>query len=199
MFSFCSYVNMAAGGRMTGPSTAQILQRKLTEQGLVRTLAKQDVSPQLVHRLSIEEAARALQRGMAHPGASHKLARKAKKAKKAEKAKSSMKYATPKAAKSVPKASKGHAVVRQVQPNYWRRVKKELHILICTDDKKYASIRRQIGKENKLTQAAIVTGIGGAIGACVGVSATVIGPFVTLGLYALIQVGTNAWCAGTFE
>jgi hypothetical protein len=185
---------------MTGPSTAQILQRKLTERGLVRTLAKQDVSPQLVHMLSIEEAARALQRGMAHPGASHKLARKVKKAKKAKKAKSSMKYTTPKAAKkSAPKASKGRAVVRQVQPNYWRRVKKELHILICTDDKKYASIRRQIGKENKLTQAAIVIAIGGAIGAYVGVSATVIGPFVTLGLYALIQLGTNAWCAGTFE
>jgi hypothetical protein len=88
---------------------------------------------------------------------------------------------------------------RQVQPNYWKRVTKELHLLVCTDDKKYATLRKHLGKEGKATQIAIVSSISAGTGACIGSSATVIGPFVTLGLMLLLQVGTNAWCAGQFE
>jgi len=90
----------------------------------------------------------------------------------------------------------GSAGLRQVQPNYWKRVKRELHILICTTDRRYETLRRYIGKESKTTQVALVSAISASIGAYLGMAATVIGPFVTLGLMALLQVGTNAWCAG---
>jgi hypothetical protein len=93
--------------KMAAPSTARVLQDRLTERGLARSLAKQDVSPQLVHVLSIEQAARAsAKRSMGHskpPRASVK--------------------------KTAHKAPTGRVFVRRVQPNYWRRVKKELHIL----------------------------------------------------------------------
>ncbi|RXG91568.1 hypothetical protein EAS62_24115 [Bradyrhizobium zhanjiangense] len=99
-------------------------------------------------------------------------------------------------AKKSAKAKKGHkSATRAKRPNYWKRVKQELHLLICTDDPKYASLRKHLGKESKPTQIAIVTSIAGTIGAYIGVAAAVIGPFVTLGLMALLQVGHNAWCA----
>jgi hypothetical protein len=42
----------------------------------------------------------------------------------------------------------------------------------------------------------MVSTISASIGAYLGMAATVIGPFVTLGLMALLQLGKNAWCAG---
>ena len=154
-------------------STASVLQNTLTEYGLARTLARQDVSPQFVRAVSVEEAARRLQRQFANGGAS-------KKAKKASK--NGAVYVT-KAKKS---KKVGRSAVRKIQPNYWKRVKNELHLLVCTDDKKYATLRKHIGKEGRTTQVAIVSSISAAIGAIIGTSAAVIGPFVTLGLMALL-------------
>jgi hypothetical protein len=168
-------------------STAAILQDKLTEYGLLRTLSQQDVSPELVRMLSIDEAARLLQRGMLYPGSTPKTAKKAKKVKAAKKSKKVRSDASRKV---------GSSGVRQVQRNYWKRVKRELHILICTNDRRYETLRRYIGKESKTTQIALVSTISASIGAYLGMAATVVGPFVTLGLMALLQVGTNAWCAG---
>jgi hypothetical protein len=167
--------------------TAAILQDRLTEYGLVRALSRQDISPELVRVLSIDEAARLLQRGMLYPGSTPKTAKKATKVKMAKKAK-----------KSHPDAPRklGRTGVRQVQPNYWKRVKRELHLLICTNDQRYETLRRYIGKESKTTQIALVSTISASIGAYLGMAATVIGPFVTLGLMALLQIGRNAWCAG---
>jgi hypothetical protein len=176
-----------AGGRVAEASTAKILRENLTERGLVRILASQNVAPQIVRYLSVEEAARQLQRGLRQPTPAVKRAKK-----------SAKKGSYKKAKKSSVRSGSGRAVVRQVQPNYWARVKRELHILICTNDTKYQSIRRSLGKESRLTQTAIVSSIGGAIGAYVGAAATIVGPFVTLGLLALLQVGKEAWCSGEF-
>lgn len=172
---------------MAEETTATKLQDKLTEYGLARTLSRQDISPELVRMLSVDEAARLLQRGMLHPGSTPKAAIKAKKVKMAKKAKKTGLGATRKV---------GNTGARQVQPNYWKRVKRELHILICTNDRRYETLRRYIGKEGKTTQVALVSTISAGIAVYLGMAATVIGPFVTLGLMALLQVGTNAWCAG---
>ena len=184
---------------MAEASTADILQDRLTEYGLVRTLSRQDISPELVRVLSVDEAARMLQRGMLYHGSSPKTAKRVKKAKKAKKmAKKDAHYRRPTAKKARVVAPRkiGGTAVRQVQPNYWKRVKRELHILICTNDRKYDTLRRYIGKESKTTQIAMVSTISASIGAYLGMAATVIGPFVTLGLMALLQLGKNAWCAG---
>jgi hypothetical protein len=170
---------------MAGRSTALVLQARLTAHGLSRTLARQDVSPQFVREVSVEEAARQLQRQLTPRGASPPKASRKKNTAYAPRAKK-----TKKATKSA---------VHTVQPNYWRRVKHELHLLICTDDKKYAPLRKHLGKEGRVSQIAIVSSISAGIGVYIGISATVLGPFVTLGLMALLQVGTNAWCAGQFE
>jgi hypothetical protein len=176
--------------------TAEILQDKLTENGLVRALSRQDISPELVRRLSVDEAARLLQRDMLYLGSTPKTAKKAKKVKMAKKAKKAKKKMAKKAKKARSDGPRTGGNARQVQPNYWKRVKRELHILICTNDRKYETLRKYIGKEGKTTQVALVSTISASIGACLGMAATVIGPFVTLALMALLQVGTNAWCAG---
>lgn len=174
---------------MAERSTAAILQGKLTEHGLARTLGRQDVSPEFLRELTIEEAARVVQWSIIGSGPTPKAPKAARKktAKYAVKAKKTKKAVARKSASSAGRA---------VRPNYWKRVKNELHVLICTNDARYAALRKYLGKESKTTQVAIVTSIAGTIGAYIGVAAAIVGPFVTLGLMALLQVGTNAWCAG---
>jgi hypothetical protein len=80
------------------------------------------------------------------------LRRRSEEGKKAKKANKGAYYTTPKKAKKARSDAPrkvGGAGVRQVQPNYWKRVKRELHILICTNDKKYETLRRHIGKERR--------------------------------------------------
>jgi hypothetical protein len=176
---------------MAGKSTAAILQNKLTEYGLARTLARHDVSPQLVRVMSVDDAARLLQRSMRPPGSASKAPKSAVK-----KSASGARPLKAKKGRSEPPKKARAAVKRQVQPNYWKRVQRELRILLCTNDQKYASLRKHIGKNSKATQVALVSAISGSIGAYMGVAAAVISPFVTLGLMTLLQVGKNAWCAG---
>jgi len=149
------------------------------------------VSPELIRELSIEEAARVLQRSILGPGPTPKAA-------KAMRKKTAKPMYVPRAKKSVKSAARKaeRSAVVAVRPNYWKRVKNELHVLIWTNDRRYAALRKHLGKESKTTQVAIVTSIAATIGAYIGVAAAVIGPFVTLGLMALLQVGKNAWCAG---
>ncbi len=171
---------------MAERSTAATLQGELTEHGLARALGRQDISPELVRQLTIEEAARVVQRSILGPGPTPK-------AKKAARKKTAYVLKAKKTKKAVARKAVSSAV-HVVRPNYWKRVKNELHVLICTNDARYAALR--IGKESKTTQVAIVASIAGTIGAYIGVAAAIVGPFVTLGLMALLQVGTNAWCAG---
>lgn len=172
-------------------TTAEVLQNRLTEHGLVRVLARQDVDPTIVKLVPLEKAARQIQQGFAPPRrVVVKRYKKVRAAKKAKKSAPRPKSAVKKASGPPPAAA---------QPNYWLRVKRELHILLCTSEKKYAAIRRQIGKQGTATQLFLATSIAAAIAPFVGASATLIGPLVTLGLISLVRVGTNAWCAGHIE
>ena len=183
---------------MAQASTARVLQENLTERGLVRILASQDVAPQIVRQYSLEEAARHLQRGLRR---SSPMVRTAKKAKKS--AKSSAKkngHRRNAKVKSLDKPVAGTSAARlmgsvQPQPNYWARVKRELRTIICTDDPKYKSLRQSLGKSG-MSQATMTGLITGAMIPWVGgPTAAVIGLFVTLGLLGFLQVGTNAWCS----
>jgi hypothetical protein len=172
-------------------STASVLQGKLTERGLVRVLGSHGVAPAIVQHYSPDEAARRLQRRLG-PSIVRKAEKKTahtrpgKKAKHAKKAKKAM--------KSIPKKSADHGP-SPPRPNIWKRVRRELHVLICTKDPRYKSLRQSLGKESRMTQAAMVSAIGAAIYSYVGAAAAVIAPWVTLGLLAFLQIGTNAYCS----
>ena len=168
------------------------LQTQFTEYGLIRALARQDISPGIA-RLPVPEAARILQHQFTPRGSSphsRKTAKRAARFKKAKKAHKKKRTAQP---------SKGTAVVFTRQPRYWTRVTNELHLLICTNDKKYEALRKQLGAQSKTSQVTLVSIISSGIGAYIGLAGTIVGPFVMLGLIALLRVGKNAWCAGRME
>jgi hypothetical protein len=53
------------------------------------------------------------------------------------------------------------------QSGYWHRVKQELHVLICSDDKRYANLRRLLAKPQ--TQTLLVSNISVAVAGWLGV------------------------------
>lgn len=85
----------------------------------------------------------------------------------------------------------------KVIPALWNRVVEELHILVCTKDKRYAALRRQFGKEGRATQVTVLTAISTSIGAEIGTTATtVVMAIVSLGFLTLLKVGKEAFCKG---
>jgi hypothetical protein len=95
------------------------------------------------------------------------------------------------------KMSRGGRVIAKksrCRQNYLARVKKEIHILICTSDKKYATLRRQFTKGR--SQTVLVTMICGGIADYTGLSAAMLMPFVAVALLSFVEVSINAYCAG---
>jgi VIT1/CCC1 family predicted Fe2+/Mn2+ transporter len=78
---------------------------------------------------------------------------------------------------------------------YWTRVQNELYCLLCTNDKKYAKVRKAVSSGSH-SQTAIVVAISSAIGAVIGVAATVIMPLVAIALMTILSVARNVYCAG---
>jgi hypothetical protein len=81
--------------------------------------------------------------------------------------------------------------------NFWFRLKKEFHDLVCTRAQRYADLRKQLARHGSKTQMVIVAGIAGAMAPYVGApSGVVIAPLVTLCLLAMLKIGKEAFCAG---
>ena len=78
--------------------------------------------------------------------------------------------------------------------SYWARVKKEIHIFLCTNDKKYAGLRRQIS--GMKSQTVIVGALSVGIADYIGVVPGMIIPFVAIGLRGFIEMNINVYCAG---
>jgi hypothetical protein len=89
--------------------------------------------------------------------------------------------------------------ILMMQVGMWSRIKKEIHILICTNDKKYADVRKQLRVESGATQTIVVTSISLAVATQIGVAAAAIVPLVAVALYAAARLGTEAYCGGSEE
>ncbi len=76
---------------------------------------------------------------------------------------------------------------------YFERVKRELRILICTDDKKYAKLRKTMTSKNN--ERAIIAAIAAGVGAVLGLAAAIVMPFVAMAMMFFLQVGKNAYCS----
>jgi hypothetical protein len=124
-------------------STASLLQQNLTEVGLIRILAREDIAPKLFRELPVEDAALMIQRGMHSAGAGRVKYKRVHRAKKS----------------SPNKAAKKSGNKAPPPPNYWRLVKNEVRILVCTGNKKYAGLRKQIQKKGSATQTMLVSNI----------------------------------------
>ena len=80
---------------------------------------------------------------------------------------------------------------------YWEFVKTEMHIFLCTDNKKYRALWKQISELQKKSTTAIVGVIAAFLGASAGAPATLLAGFVAVCLYAAIKVGKEAYCEYT--
>lgn len=79
-------------------------------------------------------------------------------------------------------------------PAYWKNLKNEFRLLVCTSDKKYAPLRKELGLENQRSQTVIVSMIAVALAHSVGVAAGTLTPFCALCLLALARMGKEAFC-----
>jgi len=79
---------------------------------------------------------------------------------------------------------------------YWPKFKEEMRLLICTDDKKYAAVRRQLLTGGKKSQAVILSTISAALAPHIGVIAGVAVPLSGITLYAIAVAGKHALCRG---
>lgn len=78
--------------------------------------------------------------------------------------------------------------------DYWAEIKKEIYQLICTKDRKYASIRTHFRKNQNTSTTAIVGMVSATVGSQLGAAAGIVTPLVALLLYSLLKVGVSSWC-----
>lgn len=74
------------------------------------------------------------------------------------------------------------------------RLVQELHTLICTDDKKYDSIRGKIKGEATTSANVIVFVISNAVAIHAGMATALCVPLVALILASIAKTGVAAWC-----
>jgi hypothetical protein len=77
---------------------------------------------------------------------------------------------------------------------YWAAFKTEFLIFLCTKNRKYQGLRRQVATYGRGSQVAAVGAISAAIGANTGVAAGVLTPIVIICLIAVLKLGKEAFC-----
>lgn len=83
---------------------------------------------------------------------------------------------------------------RRPDQKYWNYVKAEMRLFLCTDDKKYRALWKQIAGLQKKSTTAIVGLIAAFLGELVGAPAALLAGFVAVCLYAVLKVGKEAYC-----
>ena len=79
--------------------------------------------------------------------------------------------------------------------DYWRALKKEFRLFLCTDDKRYADLRKKLDAAGTKSQTTIVSMIAASVAAHVGAVAGTLVPLCALILLAGARLGKNAICA----
>jgi hypothetical protein len=82
-----------------------------------------------------------------------------------------------------------------VWPAYWQKLKDEFRLLLCTKDKKYSTVRKELGSAAKKSQTTIVSLVAATMATQFGVVAGVLVPFCALCLIAVSRLGKEAFCA----
>jgi len=72
---------------------------------------------------------------------------------------------------------------------YWERFKGESHLLLCTNNQKYAPLRKELSQYGGKTQLTIVSTIAASVAASVGVVAGAMVPLCAICLIAVLKMG----------
>jgi hypothetical protein len=79
-------------------------------------------------------------------------------------------------------------------PPYWKNLKEEFRLLVCTDDLKYKDLRENLVKAGDKSYTTVVAAIAAAIAATLSLTVGVLVPFCALCLLALLRLGKEAYC-----
>ena len=79
-------------------------------------------------------------------------------------------------------------------PNMYEGIKAEIHLLVCTDDKKYAKLRKDLAKHESKATMTIVGIIAASVSSVLGIAVGMCVPFIAYILLVILSVGTNAFC-----
>ncbi|HUG22641.1 hypothetical protein [Piscinibacter sp.] len=95
-----------------------------------------------------------------------------------------------------PTASVGGAPVEDRRParSYWEAVKTEMHLFLCSNDKRYRELWKRIDALEGKGTTALVGVIATFLGASIGAPATLIAGFVAVCLYGVAKLGKEAYC-----
>jgi len=88
----------------------------------------------------------------------------------------------------------GPGAAHLTEPQYWSSLKLEFRLLVCTDDKKYAALRKQLEGFGKHADKAVVAAIATTMASVVGAFASVLASFVAILLIAFLKLGKEAFC-----
>jgi len=77
---------------------------------------------------------------------------------------------------------------------YWEAFKVEFKVFLCTKNRKYSRLRRELGKQEGATQPALISLISATIGAQIGTIGVVIAPLVVLSVITVLKIGKEAYC-----
>lgn len=78
----------------------------------------------------------------------------------------------------------------------WPNIRREFHLLFCTEDPKYAEVREELRASGARAQTIVLAVVTAAVASSLGIAAAAITPFCALSLLALVRLGKEALCAG---
>ncbi len=78
---------------------------------------------------------------------------------------------------------------------YWDQVKKEIRILLCTKDRKYTKLRKNLDAYAVHSKQTIVAIVAAGIGSSIGIAGGIITGLVAIALFAIARIGISAYCA----
>jgi ABC-type dipeptide/oligopeptide/nickel transport system permease subunit len=95
-----------------------------------------------------------------------------------------------------PQASAGGTRGEDHRPpkTYWEAVKTEMHMFLCTTDKRYRELWKRIAAIEGKGTTALVGVVATFLGASIGAPATLIAGFVAVCLYGVAKLGKEAYC-----
>ncbi|MEQ1673526.1 MAG: hypothetical protein ABL865_00590 [Candidatus Nitrotoga sp.] len=76
---------------------------------------------------------------------------------------------------------------------FWERFKNEFHRFLC-DETAYTEEKKTLSAESPISKAMVISVISSALGATLGLSATLLAPATTLLLYTVGKMSIAAYC-----
>lgn len=80
---------------------------------------------------------------------------------------------------------------------WWLKVKREFHVFLCTDDNKYADLRKKLKDSGNVTSTTVLSAIAAAISSSLGFELGSIVGLVAVCIYGAIKIGKEAYCANS--